>query len=100
MRRTIAALALVLAALGGTAGCEDTSAGCASHTCYLNLSDGESITVGGVKLTVQRVDDTKVTFDSHGVSLTLTKSTDLGIGKYHLHLGDVNGSSAGVSVSH
>ncbi|MHA6763600.1 hypothetical protein [Streptacidiphilus sp. PAMC 29251] len=100
MRRTFMALLLVVAGVGGVAGCaDDTSAGCASHTCYLNLTEGQSITVGGVKLTVKRVDDSRVTFTSHGVDLNLNKSTDLGVGKYHLHLGDDDGSSATVAVS-
>ncbi|QMU78129.1 hypothetical protein GXW83_22945 [Streptacidiphilus sp. PB12-B1b] len=100
MRRTVLVLALLLAGCGGVAGCADhTSAGCGSNSCHLDLSDGDSFTLDGVKFTVDRVDDTEITFGSHGVSLTLKKSTDLSIGRYHLHLGDDNGSSAGVDIT-
>ncbi|QMU70732.1 hypothetical protein [Streptacidiphilus sp. P02-A3a] len=100
MRRLVSVIALVLACGGLTAGCTgDASAGCASGDCHLSLSEGGSLTLDGQKLTVKRLDDDTVTFDSHGIDLTLSRSTDLSFGRYHLHFGGTDGSSVKIDVS-
>lgn len=91
---------MVLVGGGAIAGCSDSGdAGCASSTCHLTLKEGESLTLNGQKFTIDRIDDDHVTFDSHGVSFVLNKNTDLGLGRYHLHLGGINGASASVDMT-
>ncbi|MBC3839804.1 hypothetical protein GXW82_04815 [Streptacidiphilus sp. 4-A2] len=101
MRRTAALIALVLAGGGLVAGCTDSAgAGCATGTCQVSLSEGGSLTLDGQKLTVAHLDHNTITFDTHGIDLTLNRSTDLSFGRYHLHLGGSAGSSVSVDVTH
>ena len=91
---------MVLLGAGAVAGCSGSGdAGCADSTCHLTLKEGESLTLNGQKFTIDRIDDDHVTFDSHGVSFVLNKNTDLGLGRYHLHLGGINGASASVDMT-
>jgi len=104
MRRTMSVIALLLVGGGLTADCSgsgsgSSSADCASGTCQLSLAEGGSLTLDGQKLTVKRLDDNTVTFDTHGIDLTLSRSTDLSFGRYHIHFGGSDGSSVSVDVS-
>jgi predicted small secreted protein len=102
MRRMVFVVALVLAGGLLTAGCDtDASAGCGAHKgeCQVSLSDGGSLSLDGQKLTVERLDHDTVTFDAHGIDLTLSRSTDLSFGRYHLHFGGTTGSSVSIDVS-
>lgn len=100
MRRLVSVAVLMLLGGGLLAGCdEDPSLGCGSNTCHMSLSEGGSLTLDGQKLTVKRLDDNQVTFDSHGFDLTLSKATDISFAGYHLHFGGSSGSSVNIDVS-
>ncbi len=99
MRRALAVAVLMAASAGLTAGCSDADASCKTGNCRLTLTDGGSLTLDGQTLTVKRIDDDHITFDSHGVDLTLSRTTELAFGRYHLTFGRVDGGSATVDVS-
>jgi len=99
-RRITAHLSIagMLLALAACAGPDDADAGCAKSTCHLRLREGGSVSLGGQEFSVEHVDDDSVTLSADHFGITLRKGLSVGIGKFHLTMGQTQGGAASVDV--
>lgn len=91
MRHSARAVAcvLVLSPALAVSGCgvpDSADSRCAKESCTIHVHSGMSIELENLRLSVKEVDDSSVTFGSHGVSLKVSKGLDLRFGGHRIHL--------------